>query len=134
MITNVRQLTPLVLRREIDRPAPGTVAFIGEAFKIVYRRDGRDQIVIVPVGFPTDLASVPRALRGVVSKVTGIEASIAHDWLYDQREGKRADADRLFYEMLKLSESRWKAWIMYRAVRIGGGIAWRGGEPWVPAK
>ena len=131
MITDIRQLSPLVLRREIERPAPGTVAFLGKPFRVEYHRDGELRLVIVPTGFPTDLASVPRMLRGVVSKVTGIEASIAHDWLYDQREGERADADRLFYEMLKLSESRWKAWIMYRAVRAGGGIAWRGGEPWV---
>ena len=121
------QLTPLILRRDIVRSGGNTFAVLHADFTI---HCGIWQWT-VPEGFPTDLASVPRGFRWLVSKVTGVEASIIHDWLYDQRIGTRKYADDLFYEFLKQTESRWVAWVMYRAVRLGGGIAWREGNPWV---
>ena len=122
----IRQITPLILRRDIERPAFGTFAVLHADFKVEYG----ESMVLVPVGFPTDLASVPKVFRSLISKVTGVEASIVHDWLYDQRAGTRKAADDLFYAMLKQSESRWVAWIMYRAVRLGGSGVWRDGVPW----
>ncbi len=122
----ITQLTPLILRRDIIRYGGNTFAVLHADFSI--RHDNLS--ITVPAGFPTDLASVPRAARWVVSKVTGVEASVIHDWLYDQRIGTRGDADNLFYEFLKQTESRFIAWIMYRSVRLGGGFLWDEGTPW----
>ncbi len=89
----------------------------------------------VPEGFVTDLASVPWFGRWAVS-VDGdhTKAAIIHDWLYvtasaeDFPNVTRRDADRVFLEALKVrGVPAWKRNLMYAAVRVGGGRAFRGG-------
>jgi hypothetical protein len=89
----------------------------------------------VSKGFTTDLASIPRIAR-LVFPVNDLHrpAAVVHDWLYVRQRMlhrpinshcwiKREDADRIFYElMLSLGVSRLKAWVMYRAVRVGGWV------------
>lgn len=75
----------------------------------------------IPAGFTTDLASVPRL--PVAFLLFGAEArraAILHDWLY-QHHYPRALADDIFYAAMEGEVSGWKRWIMWAAVRVGGG-------------
>lgn len=90
--------------------------------KIVHRFE-------IPAGFIFDFASVPRFAQGFYPKagmLTDVPALI-HDWLYATKIVDRKTADKLFYDaMLNLGVRKSKAWIMYRAVRLGGIVPWDG--------
>lgn len=83
--------------------------------------------VVVPAGFKTDLASVPRWLWPILP-AHGLheKAAIVHDFLYGRnREGKplvtRWTADALFRQgMASLGVSAWRRWLMWAGVRLGG--------------
>lgn len=106
------QHTDLVLIRRVTRPHADTQFVLGAPFRV--------GPWTVPMGFETDLASVPRAFRNLVSKVDGIEASVIHDWLYDRRLVPRDVADKVFFELLRDAVPAWKRWTMYAAVRTFG--------------
>lgn len=78
--------------------------------------------IVVPAGFETDFASVPRwPLTFALLGSYGHAAAVIHDYLYDTGELSRKDADRAFHEALRSSGiARWRAWIMWAGVRIGG--------------
>ncbi len=51
----------------------------------------------------------------------GQEAAALHDWLYTSRELSRAAADRVLLNAMRSSGiARWRAWVMWAGVRIGG--------------
>lgn len=78
--------------------------------------------VLVPAGFETDFASVPKVLWSLIGPI-GRQSlpAIVHDYLYVLGEGKKEDADNLFYEALRQQGmSRWKAYLMYVGVKLGG--------------
>lgn len=84
---------------------------------------GDGAIVRVPLGFVTDLASVPRLLWAVIAPF-GLHASAAvlHDWLYRsdgaRRRFSRRQADRMFREAMVVSGTpKFRAWLMWLAVR-----------------
>lgn len=80
--------------------------------------------IVVPKGFPTDLASTPR-LSWIILPPFGryTQASVVHDYLYSLPMYDRKTADQIFYElMIKFKTYKWKATIMYYAVRIFGGL------------
>lgn len=88
---------------------------------------------VVPKDFETDLASVPHDLLAwAVGGGRGNAGAVLHDWLY--RNGyahkqiyKREQADNLFYEaMLDCKVPKWRAWLMYWAVRMFGKKAFKG--------
>lgn len=84
--------------------------------------------IIVPSGFETDLASVPRFLRDRKAfDVNGRSRrpAILHDYLYATGMGGKDFADDLFREAL-LGEGLGEvnAWAFYKAV------AWFGGAPY----
>ena len=85
---------------------------------------------MVFAGFDTDLASIPRPFRNLVSQFAGIQQAIAHDFAYRGHTTlTKAEADRLFYEGLRTpgsGVSRFKAELMYLAVKVGGRGAWTG--------
>jgi len=87
-----------------------------------------NKLIIVPTGFITDFASVPRIVGAyLLFGSKGPKAAVVHDWLYSGGiEGlARAAADRVFLEALKASGySNTTSYPMYWAVRIGGGFAW----------
>ncbi len=91
-----------------------------------------DNIVEVPAGFETDLASVPWFGRWLVSSWRGTaRAAVIHDFLYSvvgRRHGfTRSQADAIFREALKVTGSRlWP--VIWVAVRLFGLAAWRGRE------
>ena len=91
-------------------------------------RDGRGlkYFFQVPVGFHTDLASIPplfKPLFGTWGKHTA--AAIVHDCFYSYRAGTREMADDLF-EALMVADGvdRDDARTMAFAVRLGGQAAW----------
>lgn len=81
---------------------------------------------VVPKGFITDLASIPRLLRSVYD-INGKsrQAAVLHDFCYCQQAVTRAEADSLFLEALESLGIGWATrWSMYLGVRSGGWIYW----------
>lgn len=46
-------------------------------------------------------------------------AAVVHDWLYSTECISRAEADRIFFDILR-DNRVWSAYLMYAAVRVGG--------------
>lgn len=98
-----------------------------------YRSDYLDRNIIVPSGFYTDLASVPRLMRWLVpvANAKNRKAAVVHDWLCQERVQHRlgitqADADRVFREALKDCNvslvGRWGMFIPVRSFQWVKGI------------
>ena len=85
-----------------------------------------NKIVISP-GFVTDLASTPKPLWSILPPFGRyLPSAILHDYLYMTKELPRKDADKIFYNgMVILGVPKWKAKIMYYAVRIGGSKSYK---------
>jgi hypothetical protein len=131
------------------KPAPDLSRFDGLPLLVEYV-DGRrwriardvsyrtkaGEVSTVRAGFEFDFASIPRLFwplfppAGDGRNLYGL-AAVWHDWLYThQRIGgrsiARAEADALFLEiMFHIGVRPWLARAMYRAVRVGGALAWR---------
>jgi hypothetical protein len=90
-------------------------------------------IIVVPKGFETDFASIPRFFQRLLPKLDKHRrAAILHDFLY-ARHGlniySRDVCDGIFLEAMKILEvPKWKRFTMYQAVRRFGWLAWRGHE------
>lgn len=93
---------------------------------LAYRSDRLDQIVVVPAGFVTDFASVPRLpVAYLLTANRGHEAAVLHDWAYTTHFITRAQADSLFAEALEVGgEPGWRRGLMWAGVRVGGWWAW----------
>ena len=131
-MSDVRFLTYLDIRRynhdgDTDLPRGAFGVLLREFHVLV---DG--VAYTVPAGFPTDLASIPRRLRCIVSIDRGVEAAVVHDWLYNQRLGTREEADLVFKKILEATEGAATVALMYNSVRVFGGGPWSEGEPWTP--
>lgn len=95
------------------------------AHKLTYVTDA-GEVIEVPAGFETDLASIPRLLHWMIP-VNGKHraAAIIHDYLYTIRDRSRAEADAIFLEAMKESGVRWtQRRAMYLGVRMGGWFAY----------
>lgn len=80
----------------------------------------------VPKRFETDFASVPSLLTVVLPKwgVYG-PAAVVHDWLYWEQAGRRAAADGVFLEAMRiLRVGALKRTVLYLGVRWFGWWAW----------
>ncbi len=88
---------------------------------------GRDQRFEVPVGFVTDMASVPRAFWTLWPPVGVYSlAAVLHDYLYATGIVSRKDADGIFRRAMRVSGTgRFTRWPLYWGVRLGGWFAWR---------
>lgn len=83
--------------------------------------------IIVPEGFVTNYASI-----GVFHNILlfpvyalfagyGNYASTIHDYLYQEANLSREQCDDIFYQALRAEGvARWRAWLMWAGVRIGG--------------
>lgn len=92
------------------------------------------ETIIVPVGYITDFASVPRLFWtfGIDPFGKPARAAIIHDWLYSTAGGNKvppytkAEADRIFYEAMGvLKVNGFKRWLMFQGVKYGGKGAWK---------
>lgn len=104
----------------------------GDEWKLLvrFRAVWRGGQVTVPVGFVTDLSSIPRRFRSLIP-VVGPQnlASVIHDFLYDPERRPagwtRANADLIFLEGMKAAGVRWmRRRAMYLAVRVGSARFW----------
>lgn len=97
---------------------------------LIYSSDVAQQVFIVPEGFETDFASVPRLpMAYLLAGDHGHWAAVIHDYLYSVQTLPRDKADDVFYEALLVSgEPKWRAWAMWAAVRAAGGFAWNSHE------
>lgn len=82
---------------------------------------------VVPVGWITDLASVPKFLRPVLNRNGRSRyPAICHDWLYNTQKESRAFADRVFlHALIAYDMPAWQARIYWAGVRAGGWAPWR---------
>src|SRR5687768_3903680 len=94
-----------------------------------YRSTVLKSHMIVPIGFVTDFASVPRLpLAYVLAGDTAHPAAVVHDYLYQTHMTTKDEADDIFEEAMGVSgEPWWRRKIMSNAVRWFGGSAWDSG-------
>ena len=88
------------------------------------------EVVVVPKGFITDFASIPRIMWPLIGPPTGEhgKAAVVHDYLYGKHRFTRAKSDRVFREAMKVSDIGWmKRNTMYLGVRLFGWYAWKKG-------
>lgn len=81
-----------------------------------------DELIIVPEGFRTDFATVPRGFRFLIDRV-GVhsKACLIHDVIVAYELRSRKEADHIFFEALTvLKVSPIRKWTMYLAVRSMG--------------
>jgi len=85
---------------------------------------------IIPVGFKTDFASIPRAARWLIP-VNGKHrlAALVHDYRYQKAAIPRLGADLMFLAMMKEAGVGYvKRYAMYYAVRAFGWLHYGGGS------
>lgn len=106
---------------------PGQLGRFRLVKPLVYVYNRTEEVFTVPEGFPTDLASIPKAFQNIASKLgKNIKAAIVHDYLYAQGFTSKKLADRIFLEAMKeCGVSFWRRRLMYVAVKYFGGAAWR---------
>lgn len=87
-----------------------------------YLSDDNSDIISVPAGFITDLATIPRIFWSLMPPDGKYaKAAIIHDYLYDNAFRTKYEADRIFLDgMTVLGVPKWKRVIMYWAVRLFG--------------
>ena len=84
--------------------------------------DKTNEVITIPKGFISDLASVPNSLRSIFPRSPKlILPSVVHDYLYSIGYEKRKICDSIFKEtMLIVGIVKNKAKIFYSAVRVFG--------------
>lgn len=110
-------------------------AFIKKELKVEFSENGNEATLIeeftygfegveyvVPVGFVTDFASVPRFAQSIVPRIgTYTKATVMHDYWYKNAVKTKEWADKEFLNaMLLLGTPKWQAYLMYFAVRLFG--------------
>lgn len=93
---------------------------------LIYQAASGERIT-VPVGFLTDLASIPQILQGIVPvNDAHRDAAVLHDYLFVVQDRPRADVDALFLEAMRsLGVRCTQRGVMWAAVRLGGLLPWR---------
>lgn len=106
-----------------------------------YTAGDAGDVITVPAGFVTDLASIPRLVWSFYPPDgPWVKAAIIHDFLYDtQGTGiwhnhrgntriapyTRAESDAVLKEgMADRAIGAWEQFVIWCAVRIGGGLGW----------
>lgn len=96
---------------------------------LVVQVDG-SELIEVPVGYTTDGASIPKWATGLPGWGRWEDpqrwAGVTHDWLYTQTGVTKKRADQVFRAVLVAEDAGFfKRAIMYAAVVVGGGPAYR---------
>ncbi len=89
-------------------------------------RKAAGSTIMVPVGFTTDFASIPRIFWIVLPKWGKYgNAAVIHDYLYYDQKLTRKEADDVLLEAMGVLEvPQWQRCSIYRAVRWFGSLAW----------
>lgn len=82
--------------------------------------------LIVPRGYITDLASIPRLLRSSFNINGPLRApAVTHDWLYSSQRFTRAQSDLIFLQAMESrGMGRVERYAIYSAVRCFGWAYW----------
>lgn len=109
---------------------------------LVYYSEIAGREIVVPAGFSTDFASIPRFFHRLLPKNGAYDAAaVVHDYLYATGEVPKDIADMIFLEaMTVLNVPVWRREAMYQAVDKFGFAAWsdhrsgkvKAGESWRP--
>ncbi len=101
---------------------------------LAYRSDVADNIFVVPAGFVTDFASVPRIpVAFFLTGDTCHEAAVLHDWLYTVHTVDKATADKVLREAaIVCGVPAWRASLVWLGVWLGGAGAWDADGPKQP--
>lgn len=123
----------------IEDNGDGKTWTVKQAFQYFIGREDSNEYLDVRIGFKTDLASIPRAVRWLIPK-TGKwnQAAVGHDHSY--RKGfytkdvsglpmpmklTRERADSIFLEAMGVLKVKpWTKYAIYTGVRVGGWISW----------
>lgn len=100
---------------------------VEEAFDAYWNRKGNITKIVVPAGFTTDLASVPRVFQSIIPKLGHhIRPAIVHDYCYEGGTNlTRKEADEMFLEGMQQTKVGWlRRNAMWLAVRVGGRGLW----------
>lgn len=89
--------------------------------------------LIIPKGFICDGASIPRFFWRVIGTPKAFDyqaAALVHDYMYRyasvyMRPVSREYADAVLFALLASPRTRFRRWLIYYAVRLFGGRAWR---------
>lgn len=89
---------------------------------LIYQSTVADLTIIVPAGFVTDLASVPRLpIIYMLTGDTSSAAAVIHDFCYSSGIVSRKMADAILKEASAVTGvPAWRRWLMWAGVRIGG--------------
>jgi len=104
----------------------GTTWYLRTAFGYDIGAENSGRSIVVPQGFTTDFASVPRPLWVVFPKWGKYgNAAVIHDFLYFDQATTRKEADDILLEAMGvLDVSVWQKWPIYWGVRLFGFVAW----------
>lgn len=93
---------------------------------LIYQSDVADQTFVVPKGFVTNFASVPRIpLVYELAGDTSSEAATVHDYLYSTHVVSRDVADAVLREASAItSVPWWRRQLMWAGVRMFGWSHW----------
>ncbi|NOQ31780.1 MAG: DUF1353 domain-containing protein [Helicobacteraceae bacterium] len=86
-----------------------------------------DEMIIVPIGFKSDLGSIPSLLQWIFPKDgLAVLGYVLHDYLYSIRyKDDRSVCDNLLYEAMGvLGVSGWRRVGVLTGLKIGGIFAW----------
>ncbi len=91
-----------------------------------YQSDLVKDVIVVPVGFFTDFASIPRI--GIIYAMLGDtahEPAVIHDFCYYLGALTRRTSDDVLLEAMGvIGLPWWRRWPIYLGVRAGGWYAW----------
>lgn len=97
-----------------------------ESFSYDIGFEGSDDTVVVPVGFVTDLASIPRIFWSFLPQWGRYgNAAVIHDWLYWQQDRGRLESDRIMFEAMSvLGVSFIVRWFIFINLLLFGWFGW----------
>lgn len=100
---------------------------IRETFEYHVGNHPSDEIISVPEGFETDLASIPRGFWWILPPHGKYgKAAVIHDYCYRTACYDKKRSDEIFLEgMIVLNVKKWKRNTIYYAVKWFGGLAWK---------
>lgn len=113
--------TPAINERELTLVA---LPEVGQ-WKLLNRLevlDDKEHSFYVPAGFATDLASLPRIIRGLFNRNgKSRKPAVLHDYLYSQKMFTRKKCDLIFKDcLINAGISKFAARLYYFGVRSGG--------------
>lgn len=94
--------------------------------ELTYYTDIKKCLILVPIGFDTDLGSIPLSLQNIFPKDgKAMFGYILHDYLYRMGLYTRSVSDDMLEEaMQSLGVAWWRRKSVRLGLRLGGWVAW----------